>query len=321
MIISIVRSCAATAFGLVLATAGFAQPFPTQPIKVVVTFPPGVTPDTTARMLAAKLQDVLGQAVVVDNRAGAGGTIGAAVVAKAPADGYTILYAPNSVLTMAPHLYKKLPYAPSELKPVSIVGELGYVLLANKDFPAANMKELVDYVKARPGAVSYASYGVGTGTHLTMELLQKELGLKMLHVAYKSSPVPDLVSGQVQLLFEPYGGQGVESVKAGRLKALGVTLKNRAPELPSVPSISDVAPRYESPGWLGFALPAKTPAAVQQKYLEALATVMAMPDVKSKFRGLSVDAVNTGPSEMSKAIEHESALWSSLLKDLSIVLD
>ncbi|MDH6169990.1 tripartite-type tricarboxylate transporter receptor subunit TctC [Variovorax boronicumulans] len=303
------------------ATCAAAQVFPSQPIKVVVTFPPGVTPDTTARLLATKLGEVMGQPVVVDNRPGAGGTIGAGVVAKSVADGYTVLYAPNSVFTMAPHMYRKLPYTSAELEPVSIVGELGYVLLANKDLRVSNLKEAVDYIRARPGKVNFASYGVGTGTHLTMELLQKELGLKMEHIAYKSSPIPDLISGQVQFLFEPYGGQGLESAKAGQLKALGVSLRKRSPELPTVPSISEVAPSYESPGWLGFWLPAKTPAAVQKKYQEALTQVMAMPEVKAKFRGLSIDATNSGPRVMANTIQTQSALWGTLLKDLSISLE
>jgi len=303
------------------SAAAAAQTFPTQPIKIVVTFPPGVTPDTTARLLATKLGEVMGQPVVVDNRPGAGGTIGAGVVAKAPADGYTVLYAPNSVFTMAPHMYRKVPYTPAELEPISIVGELGYVLLGNKDLPVSNLKEAIDYIKARPGKINFASYGVGTGTHLTMELLQKELGLKMEHISYKSSPVPDLISGQVQFLFEPYGGQGLESAKVGQLKALGVSLRKRSPELPSVPSISEVAPNYESPGWLGFWLPARTPAAVQTKYQDALTRVMVMPDVKARFRALSIDATNSGPAVMSNTIQKQSALWGALLKDLSISLE
>lgn len=318
---SILRGLSIAVLGTTLFTCALAQTFPTQTIKIVVPFPPGVTPDTTARVLAAKLGEVLGQSVVVENRPGAGGTIGATAVAKAPADGYTIFYAPNSVFTMAPHMYKKLPYTSSELQPVAVVGQLGYVLLATKDFPASNLKEFADYVRARPGAVSYGSYGTGTGTHLSMALLEKQLRLKMEHVPYKTSPIPDLISGQYQLLIEPYGGQGLEAMKAGKLKALGVTLKSRSPEWPEVPSISEMAPGYESPGWLGFWLPSRTPAAIQQKYQEALGKVMALPDVKAKFRSLSIDATNIGPAEMTRNIERESSLWASLLKELAITLD
>jgi tripartite-type tricarboxylate transporter receptor subunit TctC len=318
---SLFKRLATAMLGLALSGGALAQEFPVQPIKIVVPFPPGVTPDTTARLLAARLSEVLGQPVLVDNRPGAGGTIGAAAVAKAPADGYTIFYAPNSVFTMAPHMYRKLPYASNELQPVAIVGQLGYVLLAAKDFPASNMKEFFEYVGAHPGAVNYASYGTGTGTHLTMELLAKQLRLKMEHIPYKASPVPDLMSGQVQLLFEPYGGQGLEAMKAGKLKALGVSLKTRSPEWPSVPAISEVAPNYESPGWLGFWLPAKTPASVQDKFREAFAKVMSSSEVKTRFRSFSIDATNIGPADMAKTIDKESALWSSLLKELSISLD
>jgi tripartite-type tricarboxylate transporter receptor subunit TctC len=201
---------------LAASYAAHAQaPFPTRPIKVVTTTPPGVTPDVTARAIATKLGQVWNTPVVVDNRPGAGGTIAADAVAKSPADGYTLLYAPNPVPTMAPYLYSKLPYAPSDLQPITIVAQVGYVLLANKNLPVSTMKELADYLRARPNAVSYASYGVGAGTHLLMEKLAADMQVKLLHVPYKASPLPDLMSGQVQLLIEPFGGPAVEAVKAG----------------------------------------------------------------------------------------------------------
>lgn len=318
---TILRALICALLGSVQLASASAQTFPTQTIKLVVPYPPGVTPDITARVLAAKLGDVLGQAVIVDNRLGAGGTIGAAVVAKAPADGYTMLYAPSALLTMTPLMYKKLPYSNADLQPVSFIGYLGYLLMVNNDFPAANLKEFVDYVRAHPKGVRYASYGIGSGTHLSMELFAKQAGLQMEHIPYKSTPTTDVMSAQVQLMLEPYGGQALEVVKAGKLKALGVTPRQRSPEWPNVPSMSEVAPGYDVLGALGIWLPAKTPTAIRQRYLEALGKVMAMPEVKDRFRSLSIEPVNTGPAPMLKTIEKETALWSSLVKELDISLD
>ncbi|MDR6859468.1 tripartite tricarboxylate transporter substrate binding protein [Variovorax guangxiensis] len=315
------RLLLAAALGATLAVAHAQSVFPSRPIKVVVTTPVGVTPDVTARLIATKLGQAWSMPVVVDNKPGAGGTIAADAVAKAAADGYTLLFAPNPIPTMAPHLYSKLPYAQTDLQPITIVAQVGYVLLANKDLPVSNMKELAEYVKARPGAVSYASYGVGAGTHLLMEKLAAEMQVTMLHVPYKTSPLPDLMSGQVQLLIEPFGGPAVEAVKAGRLKPLGVTMKTRSPALPKVPSISETFGGFESVGWLGFWVPAKTPVAVVQKYHDAIAEVMAQQDVQNQFRDLSIVPVNTGPVTMAQTIERESGTWGALIRRLGIKMD
>jgi tripartite-type tricarboxylate transporter receptor subunit TctC len=298
-----------------------AQPFPSRPIKVEVTTPAGVTPDVTARIVGNKLAQVWHSPVIVDNRPGAGGTIAADVAAKAAPDGYTVLYAPNPVPTMAPFLYTKLPYSQSDLRPVAIVAQLGFVLLANKSLPVSDLKELAAYVRAHPGQVTYASYGIGSGTHLIMERIEADLQMKLLHVPYKSSPVPDLLAGRVQLLLEPYGGSGVEALKTGRLKALGVTLNARSPSLPDVPAISEVVKGFESPGWLGFWLPAKTPESIVRKYREGIAKVMADPEVQARFRELSIVPVDIGPEAMAQAIAQESAYWGPLIARLGIKLD
>lgn len=298
-----------------------AQPFPARPVRIILTAPPGTTPDITARLLATKLSEVWRQPVVVDNRVGAGGTIGADAAAKSPADGYTVLYAPNPVFTMAPHMYQKLPYAITDFQPVTMVARLGFILLANKEFPASNLKEAIDYVRANPGTVSYGSYGVGSGPHLSMALLEREQQLRLVHVPYKAGAAQDLVGGQVQLLFEPYGGTALEFAKTGKVKVLGVSMKSRSPDWPNVPAISEVVPGYESPGWLGWFLPARTPPEITQKYQEAIATVMAMPEIQAQFRKLSVEPVNTGPVVLAETIRQETAYWSSLIKRLGIRLD
>jgi tripartite-type tricarboxylate transporter receptor subunit TctC len=315
------RILLAATLGIFCLTAQAQAIFPSKPIKVVVTTPPGVTPDVTARIVANKLNQAWNTPVVVDNRPGAGGTIAADAVAKAAPDGYTVLYAPNPVPTMAPYLYSKLPYAQTDLQPITIVAQVGFVLLANKDLPVSNIKELAEYLRARPDAVSYASYGVGSGTHLLMERLSAEMQVKLLHVPYKASPLPDLLSGQVQLLFEPYGGAALEAMKAGRLKALGVTPPTRSAVLPNVPSISETVSGFESQGWLGFWVPAKTPAAVIRKYQEGIANVMALPEVQNQFRELSIAPVNTGPAAMAQTIERESGYWGALIRKLGIKLD
>lgn len=298
-----------------------AQPFPSRPIKVVVPTAAGVTPDVTARILGNKLAEVLGRPVVVDNRPGAGGTIAADAVAKAAPDGHTVLYAPNQVPTMVPFLYNKLPYAQSDLRPVTIVAQVPYVLLANRDLPVSNLKELAEYARANPEKVSYGSYGVGAATHLLMERLGGEMQAKLLHVPYKTSPLPDLISGRVQLLMEPFGGSAVEALKAGRVKALGVTLNTRAAALPNVPAISEFVNGYEARGWLGFWVPAATPDTVVQKYQEGFAKVMADPEVQAQFRGLDILSVNTGADAMTQTIARESATWGALIQKLGIKLD
>lgn len=313
---------AALAMAMAVAPfAGRAQSFPSKPVKIVLTAPPGTTPDITARFLATRLSELWRQPVVVDNRVGAGGTIGADVAAKAPADGYTLLYAPNPVFTMAPHMYQKLPYSNADFQPLSIVGRLGFILLASKDLPVSNLKELVAYARARAGEITYGSYGVGSGPHLSMELLESQLQLKLVHVPYKANAAQDLLGGQVQLMFEPYGGAALEFAKTGRVKVLGVSMKTRSPDWPNAPAISEVVPGYESPGWLGLLLPAKTPPEIVQKYQDAIATIMAMPDVQAQFRRLSIEPVNTGPDSMAQTIKQQSAHWGALIKRLAIRLD
>src|SRR5512140_24093 len=257
------RALAAAMMALLPLTAA-AQAWPTKPVKIVVPFAAGGATDVVARLLGQKLTEAWGQAVVVEDRAGAGGNIGADVVAKSPADGYTLLMTSGSIVTANPYMYRDMPFDPAkDLVPITNVATGPQVIAVNTNVPARDLKEFIAYAKAHPGTVNFGSAGVGTQTHLAAENFAYSAGVDMTHVPYKgeSAALTDLIGGQIQLV-TPNLGAAIAFIQQGKIKALAVTSRERVANLPDVPAASESLPGFENSGWFGLMAPAGTPKEV-----------------------------------------------------------
>src|SRR5712691_2621366 len=318
------RTIVALAVLAVLSSAAWAQGFPSKPVRVIVTFPPGGTPDIYGRIMSAELQKVWNQSVVVENRTGAGGTIGTDFVAKAAPDGYTMLFASDATITIAPHLYSKLPYDPvRDLAPIVNVAAGPFVLMANPAFPANTVKELIALVRAQPGTISYASSGAGGQQHLAMESIRALAGsMDMIHVPYKGfgQGIADVLANQVPLIF---GGitASIQLTKSGKLKALGVTGPKRAKALPEVPAIAETLPGFDITAWYGFLAPAGTPREIVKKIHDAAVTIIRRPDFLERLDKDGIDPLGNTPEEFAAQIRTDLARWSKLVKAAGAKLD
>jgi len=301
-----------------------AQGYPTKPVKVIVTFPPGGTPDIYGRIMSAELQKIWNQSVVLENRTGAGGTIGTDFVAKAAPDGYTLLFAADATITIAPHLYSKLPYDPvRDLAPIVNVAAGPFVLMANPAFPADNVKELIALVRAQPGRISYASSGAGGQQHLAMESIRTLAGsMDMIHVPYKGfgQGIADVLANQVPLIF---GGitASIQLTRSGKLKALGVTGPKRAKALPEVPAIAETLPGFDITAWYGFLAPAGTPREIVKKIHDDAVTIIRRPDFLERLDRDGIEPVGNTPEEFAAQIRTDLARWSKVVKAAGAKLD
>ena len=315
---------AATALGLVLAasawpTPAVAQaPYPNKPVRMVVPFPAGTSPDIVARYLSQKLGERMGQTFIVDNRAGAAGLLAAEHVAKSPADGYTLFFTVNSVLTMNQFIYRKLPYdSVRDFTPVTLVAAVPYVLLANKDFSAKTLVALIDNAKAAPGKIDYASQGIGGAGHVIMELMASLANIKLTHVPYKTSALVDVIGGQVPLIVQPTT-TAIEQIKKGSLIGLGVTSEKRLALLPNVPSISEVVPGFLADGWQGLVAPAQTPAPIIERINREVAAVLALPETAERFASLGIEAWASSAKNMESVIAADIIKWGKVIRSANI---
>jgi tripartite-type tricarboxylate transporter receptor subunit TctC len=294
------------------------QGYPAKPITIVVPFAAGGTTDILARVIGLALNRELGQTVIVDNRAGAGGNIGAALAAKAPADGYTLFMGTVGTHAINQGLYKKLPYDPiKDFAPLSRVAMVPNVLVANPGKPYKNVKELIAYAKAHPGKVNFGSSGSGSSIHLSGELFNALAKVEMVHVPYKGSApaVTDLVGGQIDVMFDNLPS-AIQHVRSGRLRPLAVTTAKRSPELPDVPTIAEAGvPGYEATSWFGMFAPANTPAPVVARLNGALLKVLADPEVKKKLAEQGAEPYSEKPEQFAEFIRKETAKWSKVVKD------
>jgi len=311
------KRLAAVALLSVFPVLAAAQAFPSKPVKIIVPFAAGGATDVVARLLAQKLQDAWGQPVVVENKAGAGGNIGADLVAKSPGDGYTLLMASGSIVTANPHMYKSLTYDPAkDLVPVTNVSSGPQVIAVHPAVPAKDLREFIAMAKANPKTVNYGSAGIGTQTHLAAENFSYAAGIDMTHVPYKgeSAAITDLMGGQIQLA-TPNLAAALNQIKEGKLRALAVTSRERSPQLPDVPSASEVLPGFENAGWFGLLAAAGTPKDVIEKIQKDSAKILLSPEFREKLTQQGMTPVANTPADFAVAIREESARWAKVIKE------
>ena len=313
----------ATAFVALCSSAAWAQDYPSRPVRVVVPFSPGGAVDGPMRVIAQELSKRLGQQVIVDNKPGAGATIGTDVVAKASPDGYTLLLA-SQTNAISATLYPKLPYDPIEdFAPISLIGREPGVLVVHPSLPVRTFQEFVAYVKERPGQIDYASSGNGSGQHLFVALLASMTGMKMNHVPYRGSgqATADLLGGQVQVSIPGTAGM-VGHIKAGKLRALAVTGAKRSPQLPDVPTVMESGvPGYEAYVWMGLLAPKGTPAPIIDKLFRELTQVLATSEVKTYMASAGIEIVGSTPSEFGAFFRSERELWAKVIRETGAKID
>jgi tripartite-type tricarboxylate transporter receptor subunit TctC len=315
------RTFAVAALGLACLAAGVqaqtADSWPNKPIRLVVPFGPGGPTDIAARAIAQKISTILGQPVVVDNKAGAGGSVGSAEVARAPADGYTLLYGSSSTLAVNPSLYKTLPYDPVRaFTPVSMVARGPQVMIIHAALPANNLKEFVEYARKNPSAINYSSAGVGSIGHLSGAFLLENLGIKGTHVPYRSGAlaITAVASGETSFTVDALGTTST-AVSTGRARTLAVLSEKRTGFAPNVPTVAESGFKTVSADfWSGLVAPAGTPPAIVAKLNAAVVSALHQPDVAAQMKQLGADSQGSTPAEFAKFIEGETQKWSAVVK-------
>jgi tripartite-type tricarboxylate transporter receptor subunit TctC len=296
-----------------------AQEFPTKPIRLVVPYPPGGAVDQVARLIAPKLEATLGQPLVIENKAGAGGLIGSEQVAHAPADGYTLVFATVSSHAIAPAVYAKMPYDPlGDFTMISNVALTPYIITVNPNVPARTLKELIAYAKANPDKLNFGSSGKGTTPHLAGELFNTVAGTKITHVPYKGSApmVTDLLGNQVQVAFD---NTVIPHIKSGKLIGLAITGPARLASVPDIPTAAEAGlPTYQAVGWMGFMGPKGMPAAIADKIAKATATALAATDVRERLDTLGFQGDAGTPAAFTAFVAAEKARWAKAVADAGI---
>ena len=307
-------------FGLLLlltATAGpaWSQGFPNKPIRMVVTFPPGGAPDILARLFSDKAQ--LGQPVVIDNKPGAGGNIGADFVAKAPADGYTLVMGTVGTHSINGALYSKMPYdMVRDFAPVAHVASAPNLLVVTNDLPVKNVAELISYMKANPNKLSFGSPGIGSSVHVSGELFKSMTGTSMTHVPYKGRQfaIPDLVGGQIQLMFDNMPS-ALPMAKEGKIRALAQTTATRSSAAPDVPTVAETVPGFEATTWFAVFAPIGTPRDIVLRVNAEMQRVFKLPDVVEKLKTLGLEPSISSPEELARYQASEMTKWAKVVKD------
>jgi tripartite-type tricarboxylate transporter receptor subunit TctC len=304
--------------------AGSAAAYPTKVIRLIVPLPPGGGNDTMARLIGQKITPALGQQVVVDNRAGAGGLIAAELVAKAPADGYTLLLANVAVMTILPNAQKKLPYDPlKDFAPVSLIASAPQLVVVHPSLPVHSIKQLVALAKAKPNDLNYASNGIGSSTHLATEMFAMMSGVKMVHVPYKglSLAMTDLLSGQVPLMFSSAVAM-LPHVKNNKLRAIAITGAQRAPVIPDVPTVAEAGVKgYESGSWYGIAAPANTPRPIIERLNKEIVAAVKSSDIQERLIKEAVIPSGNSPEAFAALIKAEFERTARVICEAKIVLD
>ena len=303
------------------ANCADAGTFPNRPIRLLVAFSAGGGSDTSARIVAPRLGELLGQQVVVDNRPGAGGNIATEIAVRAQPDGYTLLWGFSAPLVVNPSLYKNLPFdIEKDLEPISLIAASQYLLVVHPSIPATSVKELIAYAKSRQGQLSYASAGVGTPHHLAAELFKSKTGLDITHIIYKGGAPASVavMSGEVQVHFGSFSAS-LPYVKAKRLTALAVTGPTRSPEAPDLPTMQQVGfADFDVRSWFGVLAPARTPQAIVTRLNREFLKILAMPDVQESLKRIGMEPAGSTPQEFAAHIKVEKAVWAKVIREAGI---
>jgi tripartite-type tricarboxylate transporter receptor subunit TctC len=307
-----------------MAACASAQTYPSKPIRLVVPFPPGGSLDVVARAIGQKLTEAWGQPVVIDNRPGAGGNIGADLVAKSAPDGYTILEGALSTHAVNVSLYSKMPYDPvRDFAPITLVAITPNVLVLNPSVPANSVKELIAYAKANPGKLSFGSGSNGSAGHLAGELFKTAAGVDMVHVPYKGAApaMQDLLGGRIQLMFDNLANS-MQQVRAGKLKALAVTTEHRSALVPELPTLSEAGlPGFDISTWWGFMAPAGTPKEIVAKWNTEVTRILSTPEMRAFFAQQGAEPSPTSPEAFAALIQGEIAKYAKIVKDSGAKVD
>ena len=305
------------------AQAAPADVYPSKPIRILVGFTPGGGPDITARFLSSKLNEAWKQAVVVENRLGAGSNVAAQALANAAADGYTLLSV-SSAHAVSPAIYPKLPYdVHKDFAGITLTATGPALVIVSPQLGVKTMGELIALARAKPGQLNFASAGVGSGSHFAVELLKSQVGIDMLHIPYKGIPeaLTETMAGRTQVFISPYAS-AINLVKEGKATAIAVTSVKRMPDMPEVPTVAESgAPGYQWIFWYGLLAPAKTPRAIVEKLNAEIGTILKQPEVRQRFGPLGIEPVTSSPEEFDKLIANEVAAFARLAKAGNIKLD
>lgn len=301
-----------------------AQEYPSKQITVVAPYPPGGTTDLFARSIGAHLQKAWGQPVVVENKPGNSGMIGAAAVARAPGDGYTILIGSQALYSVNPSLYAKMPYdANKDFTPISMIARVPSYFVVPASLPVNNLKEFIDYIKANPGKMAYGSAGSGTAQHIFMELLKSQTGIDLLHVPYKGSApsVTDLVAGRVQAMMD-FGPSIMAFIKSGKLKVLGVSTRERSRAMPDVPTLNEAGvPGFDAYTWFAIHGPAGIPSDIVNKLSREIRNAVNDPEIRAKLEAAGTEPVGSTSEELAKIQAADTVKWGKVVRDANIRLD
>jgi tripartite-type tricarboxylate transporter receptor subunit TctC len=308
---------------IALALPVVAQDWPAKPVRIIVPFPPGGSADLLPRVVAAKLSEKWGQPVIIENRAGAAGSIGADVVFRADPDGYTLLSGPPPPLVINRLLNPKLSYDSTQFVPITVIGAIPNVLLVHPKTNVSTVQEFIALAKANPGRLNYASQGSGSTSHLTAELFKSMAGgLQITHVPYKGTApaLADLLGGQVEMMCDNLG-VSLPHVRSGKLKALAVASAKRVKALPDVPTLAESLPGFEAVAWFGIVAPPKTPAAIAEKVAAGVIDALKLPDVLKRLNELSAEPMGLTPAETATYMKQETERWAAVIKSAGIKAD
>ena len=299
-----------------LGSSALCQTYPSQPVKLIMPFAPGTAAEVALRVIAERLGSALNQPVVIENRPGAGSTLGTDLVAKAAPDGYTLLASFNSSIAPGPLMYTKLPYDPiKDFQHISLVGVYPQYVIVKTDHPAQTIRDLLAMVKSKPGTVNYASAGVGTSGFLAGELLKQTLGLNMTHIPYKgpNAAITDLLGGRLDMVLT---ASASELVKAGKVRVLAVTSAKRVPSFPDVPTLDEIAPGVQAVSWLGISAPAQTPRAITSRIEKELLAILKTPEMQARLSDpiVGMTPMGLGSDKFLEFIQNEIRVWSPVIK-------
>lgn len=323
---ALLAATAALAISIITSAAWGQAGWPDRPIRIILPYAAGVSPDVVARLVAERLGPVLGRAVLIDNRPGAGGMIGAEIAATMPPDGYHLLFTVKGVMAIVPHVYKDAKYNPlKDFRPVTEILQVPHLIVATNKAPYNSMKEFVEYAKRNPGKINYASNGIGSHPHVGMETLASRLGVQLTHVPYKTAPGPDVIAGVVDLFFEA-STTAIPSIKAGRIKALATSGPERIPALPELPTLTEFRADLDPDGatgnsWHAIFAPAGTPDAIVTRLNTEIVKIVKTQDMQNRLREFGLTPTGTSAEHLAKELAANYVYWGKIVRELNVKVE